>query len=225
MRVVVVLVFATVLLAAALLAYPPLLEGSSGECSALEQRVSDLVSHDSAGRLTVNPLYGSSSSSPSGAAFAKDHYPLLPAEIGCAVAYWKTALGAELPAAVSRPAPPQPSSDSPLAVAAAPQAGGMAAVIARDITPNGDPISPGPFFTLPMNTVAIRVEYPGSKSDGARFQLLQGRGVIAACVAERRPAGTAWCRFTAGLRKGNYSIALTVSNRVVGQFPFTVLGN
>jgi hypothetical protein len=77
------------LLALIFLAYPPVMEGSDGECSALEQRVADLASHDSLGRLFVNPLYGLSASNPSGAAYAKDRYPVLPASLGCAVAYWR----------------------------------------------------------------------------------------------------------------------------------------
>src|SRR5580704_15417167 len=154
------------LLAAIFFVYPPLAEESDGNCGALEQQFADFASHDSSGRLIVSPLYGSSSSSPSGAAFAKDHYPALPASVGCAVAYWTatisrpnlTASAAAAPLREPQPAEPvRPSSE-------------IVPVLARDITPNGDPISPATVFTLPMDAVAIRVDYRGGRTDAARFQ-------------------------------------------------------
>lgn len=243
MRFVAVVVLAAGLLLAALFAYPPWLEDSDGECRALEQRVAALGSHDGSGRLTVSPLYGSSSSSPSGAAFARDHYPLLPPEAGCAFAYWMTVAGLKLPAPAATPA-----AATPTATAAPPPVGAAAAVpspdkpqrpdaavhapshavvsiISRDITPNGDPISPGPLFTLPMNAVAIRVDDPAAMAATDRFVLLQGRAVITSCIGQKTPPRAVWCRFAVGLRKGNYAIAFTANNTLVGQFPFTVLGN
>ena len=74
-----------------------------------------------------------------------------------------------------------------------------------------------------MDTVAIRVDYPG-RPNGAHFQLRQGRAVLASCSAERNMPGIAWCKFSASLRKGNYSISFTANNVLVGQFPFTVIG-
>src|ERR1700683_1625700 len=88
----ILLVLLSVTLLAIFFAYPPLMEESDGECSALDQRYDDLASRDGAGLLTVTPLYGSSSSSPSGRSFVKDRYPLLPAAMGCAVVYWKSML-------------------------------------------------------------------------------------------------------------------------------------
>lgn len=198
-------------------AYPPLLEDSDGECSALEQRVADLASHDASGLLTISPLYGSTSSQPGGAVFAKDHYPLLPTALGCTVAFWKTMVvpRAATLAAVADPAPQSPK-PTPASV-------GLGSIIARDITPNGDPISPATVFTLPMESVAIRVAYPGGKPNGARFQVLQGKAVLSSCNAESSP-GIAWCKFTVSLRKGVYSISLTANNQVLGQFPFAVIG-
>src|ERR1700722_11343077 len=82
-----------VLFPVAFFGYPPRIEQTDGVCSALKARVEDIASHDPSGRLIVGKLYGPSSSEPSGAAFAKNRYPLLPAPVGCAVAYWKAALG------------------------------------------------------------------------------------------------------------------------------------
>jgi hypothetical protein len=205
------------LAAAGLAAYPLLAESSDDSCGALEQRVADLASHDSSGLLVVGSLYGSTSSAPSGAAFAKDRYPLLPATVGCTIAYWKTVFDPRVPTAPNAPTIPPPGAPPGASTALAP-------VIARDITPNGDPISPATIFTLPMNTVAIRVDYPGGRPNAARFQLLQGRAVISSCNAEKSAPGIAWCRFTASLRKGNYSISFTADNTLLGQFPFTVIG-
>src|SRR3984957_4025432 len=205
----------------ALAAYPLLVENSDDSCGALEQRVADLASHDSSGLLVVRSLYGSTSSAPSGAAFAKDRYPLLPVSVGCTIAYWKTLFDPRVPAplnaSVTSPAgapPAEPERANNV----------LASVIARDITPNGDPISPATIFTLPMDTVAIRVDHPGGRASAARFQLLQGRAVISSCNAEKSAPGIAWCRFTASLRKGNYSISFTANNTLLGQFPFTVIG-
>jgi hypothetical protein len=240
LRPVLAFVVPTVLVAVALLffAYPPLNEETGSECSALELRIRDNVSHDSAGFLIVGQLYGSSSSEPSGSAYARDRHPLLPAAVGCAYEYWQIAFNpppptsrAAAPSAVAvtsvpispaSPAPtpatpPLPSSASP----AAPEP--LSSVIARDITPNGDPISPATVFTLPMNAVAIRVETRG-RAGGLRFQLMQEKTVLATCPAERAADGTAWCKFTAQLRKGFYSIALTTGRDLLGQFPFTVIG-
>ena len=203
-------------------AYPPLLEESDGECSALEQRVTDLASHDSSGLLIISPLYGSTSSEPSGAAFAKDRYPALPPAVGCTVAFWRTMLGKGVVkrAAAAVPSPP-PEPQPP----AEPNPAGhrMASIIARDITPNGDPISPAAVFTLPMDTVAIRIDDPG-RAAGARFQVRQGKAVLSSCNADRSTPGIAWCKFNVSLRKGNYSISLSANNVVLGQFPFTVIG-
>ena len=240
LRPVLAFVVPTVLVAVALLffAYPPLNEETGSECSALELRIRENASHDSAGFLIVGQLYGSSSSEPSGAAYARDRHPLLPAAVGCAYEYWRIAFNpppptipASAPPAVAvtsvpvspaspapiPAAPPLPSSTSP----AAPEP--LSAVIARDITPNGDPISPATVFTLPMNAVAIRVETRG-RTGGLRFQLMQGKAVLATCPAERATDGTSWCKFNAQLRKGFYSIALTTSRDLLGQFPFTVIG-
>lgn len=201
-------------------AYPPLLEESDGECSALEQRVADLASHDSSGLLTISPLYGSMSSEPSGAAFAKDRYPALPPAVGCTVAFWRTMLGKgvmkQAAAAVPSPPPEPPAEPDPASHR-------TASIIARDITPNGDPISPAAVFTLPMDTVAIRIDDPG-RADRARFQLRQGKAVLSSCNADRSTPGIAWCKFNVSLRKGNYSISLSANNVVLGQFPFTVIG-
>lgn len=197
--------------------YPPLLEGSDGECSALEHRVADLASSDGAGLLTVRPLYGSTSSQPSGVAFVKDRYPLLPSSLGCAVAYWKTVID-------PRPMPPAGAPLAPSGLVAAKQENeGLDTVIARDITPNGDPISPASVFTLPMNAVAIRVDDPGNRG-AAHFQVVQGKTVLSSCNADRSTPGVAWCKFNVSLRKGNYSITLTENNVRLGQFPFTVIG-
>jgi len=229
-----------VLVAAILLffAYPPLNEETGSECSALELRVRDNASHDSNGFLIVGQLYGSSSSEPSGAAFARDRHPLLPAAVGCAYEYWRIAFNpprlassaatppaiavASVPISPASPAatpvaPTLPSPASPTAPEPLPS------VIARDITPNGDPISPATVFTLPMNAVAIRVQTRG-RTSGLRFQLMQGKAVLATCPAERAADGTAWCKFDAQLRKGFYSIALTTGRDLLGQFPFTVIG-
>lgn len=202
---------------AALFAYPPLLEGSDGECTALEERVAGLAAHDDSGRLVVAPLYGSSSSSPSGAAFARDRYPALPVEVGCAIAYWKSVFDPPAPTPAAVQADPPPAAET------APARGALASVLARGMTPNGDPISPATIFTLPMESVAIRVDYPGS-ANAVRFRLLQGRAVIASCDGQKGGAGTAWCKFDVSLRKGVYSIAVSANNAPLGQFPFTVIG-
>jgi hypothetical protein len=209
-----------ILLAAAVFAYPPLLENSDGECSALEELVAHPASHDGSGRLAVGALYGSSSSSPSGAAFATDRYPALPVEVGCALAYWKIVFDPPIPApaaAQAEPAEPSPAGDN------ARPSGAVASIVARSITPNGDPISPAAIFTLPMESVAIRVDYPGS-ANAVRFRLLQGRAVIASCDGQKGAAGTAWCKFDVSLRKGVYSIAVSANDAPLGQFPFTVIG-
>jgi hypothetical protein len=218
-----------VLVAMALLffAYPPLNEETGGECSALELRIRDNASHDSAGFLIVGQLYGSSSSEPSGAAYARDRHPLLPATVGCAFEYWRIAFNppppmspaAAPPAVAVTSVPISPASPAPTPATPEP----LSAVIARDITPNGDPISPATVFTLPMNAVAIRVETRG-QTGGLRFQLMQGKAVLATCPAERTADGTAWCKFNAQLRKGFYSIALTTGRDLLRQFPFTVIG-
>ena len=203
--------------------YPPLMEQSADSCDAFEQRVEDLASHDSSGRLMVGALYGSSSSAPSGAAYVKDQYPMLPPTVGCTLAYWKTLFNPAVPATPA--APPQTASPEPLPPGEAEHPGSaVASTIARGITPNGDPILPATVFTLPMNSVAIRVDYPGSKPNAARFQLSQGRTVIAACNAEKSVPGIAWCQFNVGLRKGNYAISFIADNVLLGQFPFTVIG-
>ena len=202
-------------------AYPPLLEDSDGECSALELRVADLASRDSSGLLVVSPLYGSTSSQPGGAVFARDRYPLLPTAVGCAVAYWKTVIDpsvAVAAAAPTSPAPPPASGEINGAGA------GFDPIIARDMTPNGDPISPATVFTLPMESVAVRVAYPGGKPSGARFQVRQGKAVLSSCSAEWSASGIAWCKLGVSLRKGNYSISFIANNSVLGQFPFTVIG-
>jgi len=209
--------------AAAAFVYPPLVERRDGECGALEQRYADLTSHDGSGLLRVGALHGSGSSAPGAAAFAKDRYPLLPADIGCTLAYWRTMVGAPLPpSAAADPSSPPPG---PSASAETEQGStGVASTISRDITPNGDPISPASIFTLPMDSVAIRVDYAGGKFAASRFQLRQGKAVVSACSADKTTPGIAWCKFNVSLRKGNYLIAFTANNALVGQFPFTVIG-
>jgi hypothetical protein len=124
--------------------------------------------------------------------------------------------------------PPVPGSPAatplqpPPTAAAEPEA--ASSIISRDITPNGDPISPATIFTLPMDTVAVRVAYPGGKTHPARFELLQGRAVLSSCKAETSTPGMAWCKFDVSLRKGNYSIAFAANNVLLGRFPFTVIG-
>jgi hypothetical protein len=219
-------IFIVLLVPTMFFAYPPIIEESGGECSALAQRVEDLASQDGGGLLTVAPLYGSSSSEPSGAALARAEYPLLPTGIGCAFAFWATV--------VAPRAPPMPATfraTAPTEEAATPaalpfgeqQAGRFLSTIARDITPNGDPISPETTFTLPMPTVAIRVDYPDATQAVLRFQLLERGAVLAMCSAHRAP-GIAWCRFAIDLRKGVYSIAFFAGNARLGEFPFTVIG-
>jgi hypothetical protein len=200
--------------------YPPLVESRDGECGALEQRYADLASNDGSGLLRIGALHGSSSSSPSAAAFAKDRYPLLPADIGCTLAYWRTMVGPPPSAAASQPSPP-PVASAPVEEQ---RSTGAVSTISRDITPNGDPISPATIFTLPMESVAIRVDYAGGKSAASRFQLRQGKAVVSSCSADKTTPGIAWCKFDVSLRKGNYSIAFTANNALVGQFPFTVIG-
>lgn len=218
-------IFVALLIPTMFFAYPPIIEASDGECTALAQRVEDLASHDDAGRLTVAPLYGASSSAPSGAALARDRYKLLPAGVGCTVAYWRTLFA---PPAIS----PAPAADpqAQIAAAAAPlplgerREGNIRSTIARDMTPNGDPISPETTFTLPMPSVAIRVDEPATPAGSLRFQLMQGRAVLATCVGRHAVPGGAWCRFAIDLRKGVYSIAVSAGNGLLGQFPFTVIG-
>jgi hypothetical protein len=235
---------ALVAMALLFFAYPPLNEETGSECSALELRIRDNASHDSAGFLIVGQLYGSSSSEPSGAAYARDRHPLLPAAVGCAYEYWRIAFNPPPPASPAATTPaaapiPPAASPAPPSIAAAPSATTpivaappslarpvmpepLASVIARDITPNGDPISPATVFTLPMNAVAIRVATRGQTA-GLRFQLMQGKAVLATCPAERADE-TAWCKFNAQLRKGFYSIVLIAGRDLLGQFPFTVIG-
>jgi hypothetical protein len=225
-----------VLVAAALLffLYPPLEEGTDGACSALEQRLRDEASHDSAGFLIVGQLYGSSSSEPSGAAYARGRHKLLPGAAGCAIEYWRFAFNPPLPAAAPpavAPASAPSATSSPVPIAGSPPPPRLPvaaelppSVVARGITPNGDPISPATVFTLPMNTVAIRVETRGRAGGALRFQLMQGKAVLATCPAERGAIGTAWCKFDVELRKGFYSITLTGGRELLGQFPFTVIG-
>jgi hypothetical protein len=75
-----------------------------------------------------------------------------------------------------------------------------------------------------MPAVAIRVDYPGSAAAALRFSLMQGKAVLSSCVAQRAGPSTAWCKFNVPLRKGMYAIALTANNALVGQYPFTVIG-
>ena len=218
-------VLLVVWLVAAVFVYPPLVEGSDGECSALEQRYADIGSRDGS-LLRLGTYFGSSSSEPGAVAFAKDNYPLLPPAIGCTLAFWRTVIGKPAPvAAVAALPPPAAASPEPLPVEepARPSAG-VIPTLSRDITPNAGPISPGTIFTLPMETVAIRVETPGGRPAGGRFQLLQGRAVLSSCRAEYAAPGTAWCKFNISLRKGNYTIAFFGNNGLLGQFPFTVIG-
>ncbi len=221
MRVLVILLLLWV--TGAFFIYPPLIEKTGGECSALDQRNGELGSRDSSGLLIVGRLYGSSSSEPGGAAFAKDHYPLLPAEMGCALAYWKTVFSspALLTPAAAHPAPPPPP---PPPAEPQPPNSWLVPTLARGITLNGDPISPGSIFTTPMNSVAIRIEYQGRELRAVRFQVVQGRTVLASCTPQQSPPGTAWCDFNVSLRKGNYWISLIANNVLLGQFPFTVIG-
>ena len=216
-----ILVLVIILLVAVFFAYPPLLEGSDSECGALDGLVADLASHDSAGRLTVGTLYGSSSSAPSGAAFAKDRYPRLPPALGCTIEYWRAFLRQSSPAPAALPPPaPQESATRPPATEG--ERNGV--TIARDITPNGDPISAATMFTLPINAVAIRADDPSAaKTDLAKFQLMQGPAVLSSCAAQKLP-GAFWCKFEFALRKGNYAISFAVNNKPVGQYPFTVVG-
>jgi hypothetical protein len=239
LRRVVVFVVPPILVAGILLffGYPPLNEQVDGECSALTLRVMDQASHDSAGFLIVGRLYGSSSSEPSGEAYARDRHPMLPTAVGCALEYWRMAFNPTPPAApttapaaaaapATAPALPDatPAVSSPPPAAPPAAAEPLASVIARGMTPNGDPISPETVFTLPMRSVAIRVDYRGRAAATLRFQLMQGKAVLATCPAERAAGGTAWCKFNVDLRKGVYSIALTADRDLLGQFPFTVIG-
>ena len=203
-------------------AYPPLVEESDGECSALELRVADLASRDSSGLLTVKPLYGPTSSQPGGAVFARDRYPLLPASVGCTVTFWRTMVDPSVATAAAVQSSPASGQKTPAEIDVVGK--GFDPVIARDITPNGDPISPATVFTLPMDAVAVRVAYPGGKPAGARFQVTQGQAVLSSCSAEWGAPGIAWCKFNVSLRKGMYSISLTANNVVLGQFPFAVIG-
>jgi hypothetical protein len=220
------LIFFIVLLIAlpvAFFGYPPLIEHSDGVCGALRRRVEDAASHDASGLLIVGKLYGSSSSEPSGAAFAEDQYPLLPAEVGCAIAYWKTAFDPPTaPSPVATQAAQAPASQAP------PQTGGqggiLSSTVARDITPNGDPILPATTFSQPVDSVAIRVDYPQRDTGALRFYLLQGRTVMSPCAAHKGAPGIAWCKFDGQLRKGVYSILFTANNVSLGQFAFTVIG-
>src|SRR5215469_14173278 len=229
-------IFLALLLPTAFFAYPPLIEQSDGECSALEQRFRDLSSHDSAGFLIIGQLYGSSSSEPNGAAYARDHYPLLPAGPGCALAYWHSLVSPPtapatppppptaqepapslLPATPALPIAPAGAATIPAPAPPAPQPT-LTSTLARGMTPNGDPISPGTIFTSPMPAVAIRVDYPSRAGTALRFNLMQGRAVLSSCIAQRAAPSTAWCKFNVPLRKGMYEIALTANNTLVGQF-------
>lgn len=220
MRFLSVLVLPTLIVAAAVFfAYPPLKEEANGECSALEQRVRDDASHDNAGFLIVGRLYGSSSSEPSDEAYARNRHPMLPAAVGCAVEYWRAAISppaparpGDVPTAPPSPSPPAESETAP-----------PTSILSRGITPNGDPISPATVFSLPMNSVAVRVDYHGRAGAALRFQLIQGKTVLATCPAERSD-GLAWCKFDVELRKGIYSIGLIADRALIGQFPFTVIG-
>ena len=221
-------IIAALLAVALLFLYPPLNEQADGECSALEQRIMDIASHDASGALIVSQLYGSTSSAPSGANFARDQYPLLPTTLGCTLAYWRTAFGAPLPVAIGSSLPaslpaPMPPSAIPAAVPAEPPPP-PAAMVARGITPNGDPISPETSFTLPMPAVAIRAPYPASFTGALSFQLRQGRAVLSSCPAEKAGHAIAWCKFNIELRKGLYSISLTANSVVLGQYAFAVIG-
>jgi hypothetical protein len=214
-------------LALVFFAYPLFVEDSNDVCGAFEQRIAGLASHDRSGLLTVSPLYNSTSSRPSAAAYVRDHYPLLPQDAGCAFAYWKSlVVPPEMTPTAGAPAAAgaEPASSEPLPATTTPPSSAIISTIARDITPNGDPISPATVFTLPMNTVAVRVDYAGGRPGAARFQLLQGRAVLSSCNADRGAPGTAWCRFGVGLRKGNYAISFIANNVILGQFPFTVIG-
>ncbi len=220
------LIFFIVLIIAlpvAFFGYPPLIERTDGVCSALRRRVEDVASHDPSGLLIVGKLYGSSSSEPSGAAFAEDRYPLLPAGMGCAIAYWKAAFD---PPTAPSPAATQTAQAS--ASPASPQTGSpdgiLSSTVARDVTPNGDPILPATTFSQPVDSVAIRVDYPQRDTGVLRFFLRQGKTVMSPCVAHKGTPGTAWCKFDGELRKGVYSILFTVNNVPLGQFPFTVIG-
>jgi hypothetical protein len=75
-----------------------------------------------------------------------------------------------------------------------------------------------------MDAIAIRVDYPGTRAANSRFQLLQGRAVLASCRAEYAGPAIAWCKFNVSLRKGYYSIAFSADNRQLGLFPFAVVG-
>ena len=77
---------------------------------------------------------------------------------------------------------------------------------------------------MPMDAVAIRVDYPGRENGALRFQLMQGRAVLSSCAAQQAAPGTAWCKFDVELRKGMYRISFTANNVLLGQFPFTVIG-
>jgi hypothetical protein len=226
MRFLIVVLF--IALVAIFFAYPRFMEQSNDECTALAEQLKEVASHDDSGHLIVSQFYGASSSEPSGAVFAKDHYPLLPADLGCALAYWKTAYASAVSAAKTAPAPPAPP-PAPASVpepqpAPQPAPGGIISVVARDITPNGDPISPETVFTQPMNSVAIRVVYPARETRALRFQLTQGRAVISICLAQKAAPGMAWCKFDVPLRKGVYSISFTADQVLLGQFPFAVIG-
>jgi hypothetical protein len=75
-----------------------------------------------------------------------------------------------------------------------------------------------------MDAVAIRVDHLGGRADSAGFQLLQGRAVLSSCRAEHAGLEIAWCKFNVSLREGNYLIAFSANNVLLGQFSFTVIG-
>jgi hypothetical protein len=222
------LFFIFLLVAGTFLAYPLLMQQTPTECGAFEERVMELASHDKSGTLTIGQLYGSSSSEPSGAAYAQDHYPLLPSEAGCALAYWKSVLNPEATPATKTAAAPPPAASATepsSAVEPADHASNQpVSVIARDMTLNGDPISPGTIFTMPMNTVAIRVDYTSREAGLLRFHLMQGRALLATRAAQKIAAGTVWCKFGVQLKKGNYTVSFTANNTVLGEFTFAVIG-
>ena len=199
------LIFFIVLIIAlpvAFFGYPPLIERTDGVCSALSERVEDVASHDPSGLLIVGKLYGSSSSEPSGAAFAEDRYPLLPAGVGCAIAYWKAAFD---PPTAPAPPPLSPPKRRIASVSSDRQPGrhplldGCPRHYAQrrpDLA--RDHLQPCRWIRSPFASI-IRNATPGR----CAFSLLQGKTVMSPCVAQRGAPGTAWCKFDGELRKGS----------------------
>ena len=214
-------------------AYPPLLEDSDGECSALDQRIADLSSHDGTGRLSVGALYGSSSSTPGAAAFVRDHYSALPSATPCAIAYWRCCSIRRTPCSRLRCRRRR----------RLPRRRRKRRLLRRSRYPRPRRIRQPRFDRRPRRHPQRRPDLSGggihaayargcdprrlSRRQGRRRPLSAdaGKGRPLLYWPERGAPGTAWCKFNVSLRKGAYSIAATANNAPLGQFPFTVIGN